>query len=273
MEQIHPIDISWKKKNKNEKIINRILWIIIIILFIIIIFEVVFQFIIVPQLKIKEIIVDTDLSLSREEILHLAGIKKNDYYFSLDTVEIGKKLKSYPAVRDAKAIKKFPNTVTLVARKRVPLAIALIEDNGRSLPALIDDCGVVFYIGRLTNIFDLPVISGLDFKRYETGMKLPDVLINFLGQLNVVKEKARTLFNFISEIRVVPIGERDYELLFYMIPYTTKIRFGESINENILAYAMMVLDVLHQQGMAESVKEIDFRSREIVYKHQGGGEI
>ena len=272
MQQIHPIHMTWKKK-KNEKTINRILWIVIIVLFLTVIIEVTFQFVIAPQLKIKHIIVESDLTLAREEILHLAGIKKNEYYFSLNTNEIEQRMEEYPAVRDAKAGKRFPDTLKLVVLKRVALAVTFIEDKGRSIPALIDEQGIVFHIGRLSDEYDLPVISGLTITAYGTGMKLPDVLLSFLDQLHLLKKTANTLYNFISEIKVLPLGNTDFELLFYMIPYTTKIRFGNSINENILAYAMMVLDVLKQQGMTDTVKEIDFRSKEIVYKHQGGGDI
>ncbi|MBN2532456.1 MAG: FtsQ-type POTRA domain-containing protein [Spirochaetales bacterium] len=272
MQQIYPINTTWNREKK-EKFTNKILWIIIFFLFSIAVIEVLFQFVIAPQLKIKKVIIDSDLSLSREEILHLAGIGKTLYYFSLDTKEIEQKLSEYPAVRNVKAEKRFPGTLEVVVNKRAPLVIALFEDRGRSFPGLIDEEGIVFYIGKSGDEFNLPVISGLDFEEYRAGMKLPDVLRSFLFELNTLRKESSTLFNFISEIKVIPLGDSDFELLFYMIPYTTKIRFGKNINEKILAYAMMVLDVLNHQGMSDTVKEIDFRSREIVYKHQGGGDI
>ncbi|MBN2439865.1 MAG: FtsQ-type POTRA domain-containing protein [Spirochaetales bacterium] len=271
MQEIHELHTSWDKK-KNEKLVNKILVIVIIILFIIIFAEVMFQFIILPQLKISKIVIKSDLGLSEEEVLHIAGISKNVYYFSLNKAEVELKLKSYPVVRDATVVKEFPNTLKLDVVKRNPLVITLIEDKGLSLPALIDEQGVVFYIGRLIDDYNFPVISGLDFNGYGAGMKLPEVLLSFLDQLYLLKKSARTLYDFISEIKVLPIGNKDFELLFYMIPYTTKIRFGNSINENILTYAMMVLDVLKHQGMADEVKEIDFRSKEIVYKREERGD-
>lgn len=273
MQQVYHFDTTWKKKDKKEKVINRILWIIIFILFFIAVVEAIFQFVIAPRLKIKQVIIDCDLPLPREEILHLAGIKKTLYYFSLDTEEIEQNLLEYPAVRHAVAEKQFPNTLKLVVQRRVPVVIAFIEDKGRSFPALIDEQGIVFYIGKLKDEVNLPVISGLDFKGYRTGMKLQDALASFLFELYTLKKESRALYNFISEIKIIPLGNSDFELLLYMIPYTTKIRFGSSINENILSYALMVLDVLNHQGMTGTVKEIDFRSKEIVYKHQGRGDI
>jgi cell division protein FtsQ len=270
MQQIYPIDMTLKKKNKKETLINRILWIIISILFFIAVVEAVFQFVIAPRLKINHVIIESDLQLSREEILHLAGIKKNLYYFSLNTDEIEQRLGEYPAVRQVIAEKRFPNSLKLSLRKREPLAVSLIEEKGKSFPALIDEEGVVFYIGKLTGEVNFPVLSGLDFKDARAGMKLPDSLSSLFRELYTLRKESRMLYNFISEIRVVPLGENDFDLLLYMIPYTTKIRFGRNINQNILAYALMVLDVLHNQGMTDTVKEIDFRSKEIVYKRQGG---
>jgi len=278
MQKVYPINMSWDK-NKNEKLVNRILWIVIILLLVIIIFEVIFQFLIAPTLKIKNIIIDSNLELSREEILHLAGIEKNVYYFSLNKDELERKIGAYPAVRKVLVEKRFPDTLKLVLLKRNPLAVTLINDKKQSIPALVDEQGVVFYIGKLNDEFNLPVISGLEFREYREGMKLPEKLVSFLIELSSLKEEAQALFNFISEIKVIPAGPagsdglKDFELVFYMIPYTTKIRFGKSINENILTYAMMVLDVLNRQGMSHTVKEIDFRSKEVVYRHQGGGDF
>jgi cell division protein FtsQ len=271
MERIHELQPTWKKEKK-ENVVNRVLWTVIIVLFVIILIEVLFQFLIVPRLKIDKVIVENELSLTKEELLYIAGIDKNLYYFSLHTDEIEAKLEKYPSVLDASVEKKFPNILKLEVRKRVPLAITFIEDRGISLPGLIDQEGVVFHIGRLTGEYNLPVISGLEFRAYSPGMRLPGLLVSFLEQLSLLKKNARTLYDFISEIKIIPIGNNDFELLFYMIPYTTHIRCGNSVDKQVLTYGMMVLDVLDQQGMTGTVKEIDFRSKEIVYKHQGGGD-
>jgi cell division protein FtsQ len=270
VQQIYPIDMSWKKQEKKENLINRILWIIIIVLFCIAVLEVIFQWVVAPRLKISHITIEGDPPLSREEILRLAGIKKNLYYFSLDTEEIEEKLAAYPAVRDVVCEKRFPDTLSLSLFRREPLVISLIEEKGKSFPALIDEEGVIFHIGRLPGEVNFPVLSGLAFKEVRTGSRLSSGLVSMLRELNTLRKESRTLYNFISEIRIIPLGNNNFDLLLYMIPYTTKIRFGSSINEHILSYAIMVLDALHQQGMIDTVEEIDFRSREIVYKHKGG---
>jgi cell division protein FtsQ len=272
MESIHIVQDVWNQKSRSEKIVNLLLKIAIAVLCTIAFIEVVFQFVIAPRLKINDIIVENDLGLSEDEMLVWAGIKRTDSYLSLNQDEIVKQLLKNPLIREAKVEKIFPNTLKLIARKRTPIAITFIEDHGISIPAYIDREGVVFHIGKLKEEYDLPVISGLDLKGYGIGMRLPETFKNFLSELSGLKETSGTLYNFISEIKLIPTAEHDFELLLYMIPYTTKIRFGSGIDSNSLTYAMMVLDVLKRQGAGKTINEIDFRSKEIVYRKFQGGQ-
>jgi cell division septal protein FtsQ len=270
MREVYTLHKTWKKNERRERIINRILWIIIIILFVIAIIEIVFQFFIAPRMLIKNIIVQSDLTLTNEQIIDLAGIGKKEYYFSLNTGEVEKRLEENSQVWEAVVEKVFPDTVRLIIKKRNPLAVALIEGEDKSIPALIDKEGTIYAVGEFLPQWNLPVLSGLEFSGYSSGMKLPDILLPLLEQLAELRKTSPDLYDFVSEIKVESVVGSDYELIFYMIPYTTRIRFGSSINEHVLTYALMVLDVFQYQGMGHRVKEIDFRTKEIVYQGQGG---
>jgi cell division protein FtsQ len=270
MREVYTLDKTWKKNDRRERIINRILWIIIIILFVIAVIEIVFQFFIAPRMLIKHIIVTCDLTLSDEQIIELAGINKKEYYFSLNTGEVEKRLEENPQVREAVVEKIFPDTVRLIVEKRDPLAVTLIEGKEKSIPALIDEEGVIYAVGDVLPQWNLPVLSGLEFSGYSSGMKLPDILFPLLEQLAELRKTSPTMYDFVSEIKVEPVVGSDYELIFYMIPYTTRIRFGSRINEHVLTYALMVLDVFQYQGMSRHIKEIDFRTKDIVFQGQGG---
>ncbi|GAH34033.1 unnamed protein product, partial [marine sediment metagenome] len=69
------------KMPKSELILNRMLWIIICLLVLFFIAELIFHFIISPRLIIKNIIVKSDISLSEEEVMSIAGIGGKEYYF------------------------------------------------------------------------------------------------------------------------------------------------------------------------------------------------
>ena len=117
----------------------------------------------------------------------------------------------------------------------------------------------------------LPLISGLTFKA-SLGLRLPGMLDEFLAELSRLQEKAPALFEAISEIKVVSVNEIDYELIFYPMGYNMRINLGDRFNENILKYSIMTLDVLEQQGLLGKVKELDFRTGEVIYRLAGQEE-
>ena len=67
-----------------------------------------------------------------------------------------------------------------------------------------------------------------------------------------------------------PAGTLDYELVLYFIPPSTRVRVGSRLQGEQLGYAMMVLDVLDQREMEPRIREIDFRTNEVVYHEEGG---
>jgi len=270
MAYIHIMQDTVNKNRKRENLINKILWIIIIVLLIMILLELLFHFFIAPSIKINSIVVESDLNLNEQEIIKLAGIDKTAYYFFLDTEEVKARLEEVPVIKKADVKKYFPNMLKLTVKAREPLAVTLIEDGNRSVPAILDNEGIIFQIGKRDLQIDLPVISGFQFRDYRIGMRLPEKLYPLFSQLDTIRDKSMDLYRFISEIKVIPIGSGDYEQLFYMIPYKTRIRFGNKVSDKMLTYAIIVLDMFVQQGIEDKIEEIDFRTKEIVFQDKGG---
>ncbi len=255
------------KVSRGEQILNRFLWSIIILLIVFLIAELLFHFVISPGLIVKKIIVKSDLHLSEPEVLSIAGITEKEYYFSLNPEEIQSNLNAYPLVKRSVVEKVFPGTLKLTIYGRDPLVIAFAEgDKGRSVPVAIDEDGVVFQIGSGITNWDLPVISGLKFKDLNAGMELPEILNAFFADMKTLKGSYPELFRLISEVRIIPRGGTGYELLLCPLVYSIKVRFGSSISARNLKSAIMILDLLEKQGLADRVKELDFRTGEIVYR-------
>lgn len=55
-------------------------------------------------------------------------------------------------------------------------------------------------------------------------------------------------------------------MLLFPAHRKVRVRIGTSIDEQLLTYIMMVLDVVSQQNMVDKLDEIDFRTGEVVYK-------
>lgn len=261
--------LQTRKHEQKRNRINRALWVIIVFLIMLIIIELGVQLIIFPRLVIKHINVVSELEISREKLMSIAGISDNEYYFAVDEKVIKERLESFAVVKDAVVEKLFPDTLSIVLKERIPLAISIGEDEGYTVPVVFDENGVVFQIGDSITEWDLPVVSGLKFKPL-AGMKFPERLDNFLNDIYTLKTKAPEIFRLISEIKVVSVNEINYELIVYPVNHSIGLNLGNVINSDILKYAFMVLEVLNEDGISENVEEIDFRTGEIVYKLKEG---
>ena len=254
-----------EKKGKKVRLLNKLLWFLIVILFTIVIFELVFWIIIAPRLVIKHIDIRGDFAISRNELLSIAGIKGKEYYFSINCDDIRMRLTDYPIIKDAEVVKIFPDTLRIAVNNRRPLAISFGAVDQKTIPVAFDTEGIIFQIGKSITEWNLPIISGVKFKPL-LGLKFPTRLLTVLSQLNVLRQSSPDLFNLISEIKVVSVNDIEYELLFYPVGYNMSVNIGDKINEGLLKSTLLVLDVLDHQGMAEKIRALDFRTGEVVYK-------
>ncbi len=252
------------KKNRRS-LANGILWIVIAILILLAILELVFTLFISPAMIIRHIRVDCDFAISESEMMALAGLEPKEYFFRIDAKSVSRKLASYPIVREASVSKVFPDTLRIVLRQRTPLALAFGTLEDRSVPVALDAEGIVFQIGESVSNWNLPVISGLIFKPI-VGLKLPRKLSPFLRTLSEMRRDEPQLFDLISEIKVVAVNEIDYELIFYPVGYDVRVNLGDRFDESLLKYTFMVLDVLKRQEVFNEIRELDFRTGEVVYE-------
>ncbi len=116
--------------------------------------------------KIKTVEIDRMLGfLDKRDFASLNGKS----IFSVDVVRFQRSLTDkYPQMAQANIIKKFPNRILVLARKRAPFAQAYIQNK----TFLIDDQGVVLF-GAPAKGEELPIISGIfSRRRIATGSVL-----------------------------------------------------------------------------------------------------
>ena len=258
-----------RKSYRTQRRVPRLYWLALGTFALAAALALVFQLLIAPNLLITQIKVESDFSISEEELLSIAGIQRKEYYFSIRTDTVAGNLASYPVVRAAKVRKIFPDTLEIVLQQRVPLVLSFSYSDEKMVPVAFDEEGMLFQIGNAVTQWDLPVISGLRFKPM-LGLQLPARLTPFLEEMKALRENAPELFDLVSEIKVTSTNEIDYELLLYPVGYSTRINLGERIDEDAIKYALMVLDVLADQGMDQEIEELDFRGRDVVYRLKEG---
>jgi cell division protein FtsQ len=262
------------KTPRSESLFNKLLWIVVCLLALLLAGEIVFHFLIAPRLVVRNVRIRTSLDLSREQVLAIAGIGPGQYFFRLDTEEVRRRLESYPLVRTAVVEKRFPDSLDVVLTEREPLSMLLYETpDGRSVPVVIDEEGVVFEIGSGVSDWNLPVLTGFSFRELAVGMRLPDQVKPLLSELGWLRHSEPELYSLLSEIRVVSRPGDRLELLLFPVHRRVRIRMGSSLQPSAIRNALMVIDVFSDEGMLDRIRELDLRTGEVVYsmKEDGSG--
>jgi len=265
------LSVSGFRKEKVEAFLRKLLWVIIIGLFLFSAGEMVFHFFITPQSFLRSIEIKTDLPLAEEDVLSLAGITRNEYYFFIDTAKIEENLKTHPLVKEALAEKLFPDGLRLTLLGRQPLCVAYVRAGERSVPMYVDDEGMLFSAGISKKAEVLPVLSGISVPENAVGKRVPEALLPLLGDLMKIRLHDKALLDLVSEIRVVTIPNNSYELFVYPVSYQVRVRTGKRLNNALLRAMFFGLHFMKQEGILDSVREVDFRTGEFVYRTNGGG--
>ncbi|MDA3950860.1 MAG: FtsQ-type POTRA domain-containing protein [Spirochaeta sp.] len=222
--------------------------------------------VVLPRLQITRVVVHADFEMDRGQLLDLAGLGERTYFFEIDTAEIQDRLESFPPIRSAAVSREFPNAVVLGLDRRRPLLLALMQGDEGTTPMLIDETGTIFQTGDGATGYDVPVLSGVSFQGRVIGSTLPNSMTVLLDSIYTLRVAAPELFGVISEIRVEAHRAGDFDVLLYFQGFGVPVRVGSTIDQETCTYALMVLDVLEKQEVAPSVRELDFRSGEIVYR-------
>ncbi|MDC7127039.1 MAG: FtsQ-type POTRA domain-containing protein [Spirochaetales bacterium] len=245
--------------------------IIIAVLLTVVILQIVYHLYFARNVVIDKIKVRTDQNfvMTNDDVLEMAGLKVSESYFAIEPEAIKKRLESYPQVASAVVEKRFPDTLLIDIKGRYPLAICLIEAGNRVIPAAVDSEGVVFQLGKSVIDLDLPVVSGIKFTEPRVGAVLPSSVIAFLESLNNLKVESSVYFNSISECRIIRKNDNDFDVLMYPRNYSIPVRIGNRISKDVFTYMLLVLDVVHQEGLEKDLSELDFRTDKVVYKVKG----
>lgn len=244
---------------------QRILIAIIAVLSLVLAGELAYHLVLAPRLVIDTIDLETDLPLTDEEILALAGIRIGTPYFTIEAAAAEANIERHPVVRDAQVRTVFPNRVSIAAVRRQPLAAALAATPEGTVPLVFDEEGVVYQIGIGEGI-DLPIVSGLRFQAVDVGLELPQLVVDFLTQLRELKMQSPELYGLFSEYRVVQKNDYAYEVVLYPMHYPLPVRIGTSIDRDMIQYVLMMLDVLNREDRLASLAELDFRGGEGVLR-------
>jgi cell division protein FtsQ len=241
------------------------------------------RFAAVPIMEIRHVVVHSDMPLTDEQVLAISGIRADEHWYSISTADIRKRLEANPLIRRAEVQRIFPNTIHLSVWGRQPVALVLAASAGRSLPVLVDGDGVVFKICTSSAEVDVPVISGLDVGETVLGAQLPRSYASLFADLKALRESAPSLYRLVSEVRMMtssdsakspeyrdadsaPRSPASFDMLVFLTSSPVPVRARGAIDESLLKYTLIVLDLLSKQGVLKDIQELDFRSGDVVYR-------
>jgi len=246
------------------------------------------RFVAEPLLSIRHVAVHSDVPLSDDEVLALSGIHNGDHWYSISELAIQKRLESSPLVRRANVQRVFPDTVRVTLWGRQPAALVLAAQDGRTVPVLVDEEGVVYRVGATGADLDLPVVSGITAGSVALGAALPTPVRAVFADLRSLRDRAPDLYALVSEVRITASAgaqsasggaqsasggaagfPQDLELLVYLTSARVPIRTRGALDESFVKYALMVIDLLSRQGVLRDIQELDFRSGDVVYRRAG----
>ena len=233
--------------------------------------ELIWIFGITPLLPLSTVEVSGISGIDRSEILSRAGISLHSSYMTVNPEAAETALEELYQVESAQVIKYYPDTVRIILEPRRLAALSLCVVEGKLLPVFFDKHGVAVKIGRdvreLPQTPALPIISGLPLEEARLGTRLSPVFAPFLAQLEAINTAAPELLAPISEIRINRKTYDGFDLILYPVNNTIKFRLESNLNEDMLRYMILMIDVFKTTGVDADV--VDLRTGTASYVIKG----
>lgn len=203
-----------------------------------------------PYFRIKTIEIDQALSFIDKRHLN---VLKGKSVFTVDLKRLEKDLRTqYPQMSQIKIIKRFPNRILIVAKKRLPFARASIQAG----TVLIDDQGVILSVGSSADK-RLPLILGVTHhKRITPGVSLGGE--DTLAALHIIKEFKDNNTRLPYHLTQVDVANR-WDIIFYL---SNNLKIIVDRNDIGRKMDLLALVLSENQLTRENVKYIDLRFKE-----------
>ena len=256
-----------RRIERDQRDLRRLFTAIITVLAVLLAAEIAYHLLIAPYLVVNKITIQaqSDFPYTNEELLSIAGVNGDTYFFDVKPKLISARLERVPVIKSVEVSKQFPHSLSISISERAPLAALTVMDADGMVPAYVDAEGVIFR-SKGVDFMDLPIISGIDVPAYKDGMQLPQVLTGFLEDLQQLQQENPALYRLISEVKFVKKNTADYEVVLFPSQYQVKVRIGPALTEELMKYVVLVLDVVAGKGLESTIDEIDFRTDEVVYR-------
>lgn len=218
-----------------------------------------------PSLSNPKVTISGNKNMSPEEVAMKLIPMSARNWFTFDVNVAAGILSSESCIKNVEIEKHFPDKILVNINERAPIALTYVNSNGKCIPMQIDDSGVLFSNKKNTAVAqsDLPIISGIPVDNMTGGMRIPSKYKPLIDQVTQVQSLPQKYFSAVSEICVIPKDSGNYELVLIPSSSHVRVRVGSALNEDVLKYMMVVLDVVKQMGT--EAKSVDIRCGSVSY--------
>lgn len=204
------------------------------------------------DLKVRRVTIEGNRIVETAELTQLIKVPKNTQLQDIDLMAVRRDIMSHHFIKDAVVERDLPATLKVTVKERVPLAII-----NSSEIMYLDEDGVVLPHSISKQLFDLPVLTGLEegiALAPGTTLKSADVQ-EALKILACTKLVNKDLYHLISEVRLRNGGD----IVLYASEWGVPIIFGRGeIPSKLVRLEAFWRDVVRESG-ANNLQYVDLR--------------
>ena len=207
--------------------------------------------------RVRTIDIVGHTALSRDDILYLLAIPEKASVLQLDLTRMGARLERHPHVHAVRLRRRFPDTLQVSIRERVPRLI-VVSGTQRMV---IDRDGVVL---RVVNPTQDEALTQLQLRRKTAlapGMRLSQSEVPRALELMRAYEESEVA----GALRLVSMTVQDSgSSLWTIAPYRFSLRVGEGRIDEQLKRLPPVLRYLQHRDLSPRTVDVSYRNRVVV---------
>lgn len=183
-----------------------------------------------PFLRLKQVKIEGNDRVSKNEILAIADLEGEHNILSLDIKALNRRLGQHPWIEKSTTKRVFPDGIHIVVQERKPMAIIHL---GKFY--YVDENGVIFDQARNREKAAYPILTGIKRENLEKGDRKAHLLLERALHLLKMTREARILpYRSISQIHL----DRALGLLVYTVDRGTEVRMGfEDFEEKLRRFS------------------------------------
>ena len=204
------------------------------------------------RLTVGRVEVTGNRIVETNEILQLAHVSEGAKLYELDLMSIRNDVLTHNFIKEVSVERDLPSTLVIRVTERSPIAMV-----NRSEIRYLDPEGVILPHSLSRELFDLPMISGIDATvPLAVGTRIHNAhILEALDILSTTREVSRELYHLISEVRLRSGGD----IVLYATEGGIPIIFGHGDAARKLFYLNTFWkDVASQRGFV-NLQYIDLR--------------